>query len=111
MTDAECAEDSINMIMNLKFLETLLTHAEKQIPFDREKYMQQLRQMTEQDIGRELLNRNFGRIFLDGGPKGMNSRIRKSLIKLMVKINKEHPELRGEDFEMFFMKLIEKDVA
>lgn len=38
-------------------------------------------------------------MFFGGGPKGINKRIRESLIKKMLEVDKQYPSLKGKNFD------------
>lgn len=97
MTDEQYGEDSNRMVIQLKLFEAIIESFNQKIPFDREAWLESLNSFN---LGREILDRGFLRMFFGGGPKGINKRIRETLIKKMLEIDKHYPSLKGENFDL-----------
>ena len=96
MTDEQYGADSNRMVIQLKLFEALIDSFNQKIPFDKEKWLEGLDSFN---LGREILDRGCLRMFFGGGPKGINKRIRESLIKKMLEVDKQYPSLKGKNFD------------
>lgn len=107
MTDQEYADDSQKMILQMLLLEFRIDHVHGRRIYSDEAWLKSLESFN---LGREILDRKFLKIFFGGGPKGINKRIRVALINLMLKIDKEYPELKGENFDFSLKELLRKNL-
>ena len=105
MKDSDYAEDSQKMIVQMKFLEFRISAIEKKIEVTEEDW---LKAMENFNIGREILDRGFLKMFFGGGPKGINLRIRKALVDLMLRVDRGYPQIKGPNFDESLKDLVRR---
>lgn len=96
MTDEQYGEDSQKMMVFILLLEAKIKAIETGVVFNEEEWLSSLDHFN---FGRELLDRKFVKMFFGGGPKGVNSRIRKALIALMLHVDQKYPQAKGPNFD------------
>lgn len=106
MTDEQYGDDSLKMLLQIILLEFQINAHLRGVKFSDEEWFKYLETFN---FGRELLDRGFIKMFFGGGPKGINKRIRKALLKFMLKIEKEHPDQKGSNFDSIFKELVSKE--
>lgn len=60
------------------------------------------------NVGRELLNRKFIKVF--GSPVTINRNIRKALIQTMLQFEKTLPQHKGPNFDVALKQLVAEDL-
>lgn len=96
MTDQEYAEDSQRMIIEIMLYEFKIDDIKGIRKFSEQAYLDSLKDFN---VGREVLKRGYLKMFFNGGPAGINKRIRKSMVNLMIEISEKYPQIKGPGFD------------